>query len=210
MKKVVISVIIAVALLIGGYFAFRSETPLPAPVAIDTKNQPTLGNNKARVHIVAFEDLKCGNCMRFSTTLFPKIKQAYIDSGVAKFSFINLAFIHGSMPAANAARCVYNQNPKLFFDFVETIFQNQPPENEDWATVPFLLNTATKIPGVDQDKLGQCILRSPHDEFINNNMAQAMRIMNGAVATPTVYVNGVLVKPLTMKQLDAVIAAVKK
>lgn len=210
MKKSVLAIILIVVLAIIGFYCFRSPTDLPIPLQIDTTDQPTLGKENASVQIVAFEDLKCSNCMRFSTILLPKIKKQFIDTGIAKFTLINVAFIPGSLPAANAARCLYVQNKNLFFPFVEAIYQKQPPETQDWATTPYLLDTASKISGVDKDKLGECIVANPYSGVINDNFKQAMKLMDGRVATPAVYVNGMLVKPLTLDRMKILIKAAQK
>lgn len=185
------------------------QKELAAPVVINTDNQPTFGSKKARVHIVAFEDLKCSNCARFNVEIMPTIKKQFIDTGIAKYTMMNVAFIPGSMPAANAAHCVYMQNHALFFDYVNYIFQHQPPENQDWATVPNLLNYANNIKGINTDQLAQCIIKSPYDKIIHANLAQAIKLMGNSVETPTIYINGVIVRPLTKTQINRVIEAVK-
>lgn len=201
---VVIAVIgIALALLLPKS-ANKSGAPLPKPIKIDTSNQPTLGNLNAKLHIVAFEDLKCVNCMRYSTQVFPKIKHGYIDSGKAKYTFINLAFIPGSMPAANAARCIYTQNKPAFFNFVDYIFHNQPPETDNWATIPTLMSYALHIKGIDQDKLAQCLVKSPYTGFIQENLAMASKLMPQGAETPSIYINGVKVSPVTWAQFQYV------
>ena len=124
-KNTIRSLIIIIFLIaIGGTLTammFRKTPHLPNAVTIETSNQPTTGNPHAHAHMVVFEDLKCMNCMRFNTTLLPQIKQKYIDTGKAKYTFINVAFIPGSKPAANAARCVYQQNKKLFFIYLRLL-----------------------------------------------------------------------------------------
>ena len=92
--------------------------------------------------------------------------------------------------AANAARCIYTQNPDAFFTFVDNVYQNQPPENEDWATIPKLMQFAAVVPGLDQDKLSHCIYDSPYTDFIQNNFKLAAKLQGSSVATPAVYVNG--------------------
>lgn len=181
---------------------------LPKPVMINTHNQPTLGNPAAKIQIVAFEDLKCVNCARFNTQLMPYIKKHYIDTGLAKYTMINLAFVPGSLPAATAAHCIYVQNPNLFFSFIEYVFSHQLPENQNWATIPTLMNFANQIKGVNMDQLAQCLIASPYDQIMQDNLKQAMKIMT-VVETPAVYVNGILVKPLTKSQIDLVMDAVK-
>lgn len=215
-KSIKLAMVIVITLVIIGtvgiylfnkYGSKHDSKPLPKPVVIDTNHQPTLGSATAKVHIVAFEDLKCSNCARFNNTLYPKIKKKYIDTGLAKYTMINLAFIPGSLPAANAARCVYMQNNQLFFPYVEYIYHHQPPENQNWATIPTLLDIANRIKGINVDKLGECLVASPYDDLISNNLKQASKLMNGEVATPTVYINGILVSPLTMTQFKHVFDA---
>ena len=208
-KKAIITIIILVVVVIVGFMIIKPPIKLPAPVAIDTTGQPTLGNANAKIHIVAFEDLKCANCARFSNTIFPKLKQKYIDTGVANYTMINLAFIPGSLPAANAARCVYMQNHHAFFDYIAEIYQDQPPENENWATIPALLTFAANVKGIDTDKLVACLVQNPYDSFMQDNLKIAISVMKQTVATPAIYINGIAVKPLSEKQIDRIIEAVK-
>ena len=123
------------------WFLFHRQTQqlhLPLPQKIDLTGQPSLGQASAPIDIVLFEDLKCFNCMRFYHTVLPALKARYIETGVARLHVITLAFIPGSLPAANAALCAYTQRPDFFFKFIDQIYENQPPENEDWATIPKL------------------------------------------------------------------------
>ena len=182
----------------------KPHVALPNAVVIDTSNQPTEGNPQAKLNIVAFEDLKCGNCMRYNETLFPNIETNYIN-----YTIINLAFIQGSIPAANAARCIYMQNHAAFFDYVKYIYAHQPPEEQDWATIPTLMLFATHVSGINSDQLANCLVTSPYTPFFIANLALASKVMGPDVATPTLYINGIKVDPLTwahvqqiVKQLD--------
>ena len=206
-KKIVIGVVIAVAVLIAAVIYLRPKPDLPKPIKINTTNQPTLGKVNPPVHIVIFEDLKCINCARFDALIFPQLKKEYIDTGKAKYTVINLAFIEGSMPAANAARCLYKQNKDFFFPYINSIYHHQPAENENWTTIPRLMQFANHIAGVDKDKLSQCIAQARYTDFIESNLKQASKIMTGPVSTPTLYVNGMIAKPLTMKRLRTLIKA---
>jgi len=207
-KSLMIIVIVLVVLGAIAIFFFKPHSRLPKQVQIDTKDQPTMGNPKAKIHIVAFEDLKCHNCMRYNVEIFPKIKKKYIDTGKAKYTVMNVAFIPGSMPAANAARCLYQQNKKFFFPYVKYIYNHQPSESANWATIPNLVSYASHIPGVNKQKLSECIYRSPYTQRINKNLKIGMGIMKGVVSTPSVYINGYAVKPLTMRRFDEVMADV--
>lgn len=208
LKPVVIVTAIAAIIVSVLAVALTSQTKLPKPVRIATAGNPTFGNKNARVQLVAFEDLKCGNCKIYNNTLLPKIKKKYIDTGIAKYTMIVVAFIPGSIPAANAALCLYHQNKNFYFPFVKYLYQHQPPEQDNWATIPSLLKFAkTSVPQANLQKLSNCIFASEHTDTINANFKLGMKIMHGQLATPTLYVNGMIVQPLTMKRLDQLISA---
>ena len=202
---IIIVVLVALGIITLLFFQqSQSHLKIPKAFTINTSNQPTMGNPRAKVHVVAFEDLKCSNCARFNNTLFPYIKKTYIDTGKAKYTMINLAFIQGSLPAANAARCIYHQKQPLFFSFVKAVYANQPPENEDWANIPKLLDYASKIPGVNTTALTNCLIQTPYEKRIAQNMSIANKVMNDQVATPSIYINGILVRPLSKKRFDLI------
>lgn len=215
-KSIKNAMLVIIALIIIAIIALIVLKPiyikyhLPKPVAINTTNQPTIGNKNAKIHFVVFEDLKCSNCARFSNEIFPTIKKEYIDTGIAKYTMINLAFIPGSMPAANAARCVYAQNHALFFDYIEAIYKNQPPENSNWATVPKLMIIASHIKEINSDQLAQCLIQDPYNQFFQNNLKNAMIVMGKEVATPSLYINGIKVDPLTISHIKEIVTVLKK
>lgn len=176
------------------------------PVMIPREQQPMLGNSKARLHLVVFEDLKCTNCKIFHNTLFPKIKETYLDTGKASYTFINLAFIPGSMPAANAARCLYAQRKQYFFPFVDYVFQHQPDEAEDWATPSTLLQFAkAAVPQANLEQLSACIVEARYNNVIMQNLKIASEAMQGQVATPALFVNGRQVNNLNFNELARLI-----
>jgi protein-disulfide isomerase len=196
---IAVIIILCVIYIPGGS---GSQAALPKAVTINTKDQPVLGNKDAKLNIVAFEDLKCSNCMRYNVTVFPKIFNQYIQPGKANYTMITLAFIPGSMPAANAGRCIYDQNPNAYWNYVKYVYAHQPPENQNWATIPNLMLIASHLKEVNSDKLAQCLVKSPYTETINNNLKILKGIMKPPVGTPAVYINGVKVEPLTIERFQ--------
>lgn len=206
-KGLRVSLFVVLILIIIAFLAtyhLQPKPKLPKAVQIDTSNQPTIGNPNAKVHIVAFEDLKCFNCKRFNQLFFPIIKKRYINTGIAKYTMITLAFIPNSVPAANAARCIYAQNKSFFFPFVKYVYNHQPPEEKNWATIPTLLHFASNIKGVNEKALAQCMIENRYKNVIHNNLKIAENIMN-PVATPSIFVNGRIVSPLNLKRLSTLV-----
>ncbi len=208
-QKLVWVVILLVIVIVVLMWVFKPREKLPPAVVIDTTDQPHKGNSQAKLHIVVFEDLKCIACKQFNNQLLPKIEEKYIKPGLADYTVINLAFIPGSLPAANAARCIYKQNPEAFFTFVNNVYQNQPPENQDWATIPKLMEFANGLPGVDNQQLSRCIYESPYTKFIQNNFDLARKLQGDVVYTPTLYVNGHVVNPVNWDQVNKTIKALQ-
>lgn len=210
-SKILVSATLAIALAVSAVaVALTPKENMPKAVHIDTSGQPTLGKDSAPVHIVVFEDLKCPNCADYSNTLFPKIKKKYIDTGIAKYTFVTLAFLSGSAPAGNAALCLNGQDSKFFFPFIEYLYKHQPPEDQDWATVPNLLSMARKaVPQANLKTLSDCILTNQYNPVLYTNLQLASGIMD-PVATPAVYVNGMPVNPLSEKNIERLINYAKK
>ncbi len=203
---VVLAIPVVIIIVALSYVFFAPARPQMAAIAIDTKQQPTLGRASAQSHIVVFEDLKCFNCALFNNTFFPKIKQRYIDTGVARYTMFNVAFLPNSLPAANAARCLYEQKHDYFFRFVDHIYQIQPPEDQNWATTARLLQFAKEsVPEANLAKLSQCIIEVKYNDFLAKNLAYANKIMKGKIATPAIYINGQPLESFTLDAMDVLI-----
>lgn len=204
-KRFVITIAILIICVVVAFFVFKPKNtaPPPAHVLISTIGQPTTGSLKAPLHIVAFEDLKCGNCRRYNMSVYPKIKANYINTKRARYTVIPLSFLPSSTPAGNAALCLYHQKPAFFFDFVSYVYIHQPPESTNWATLSALLQMANQAtPKADINALSECMMNNQYVSQLTDNLKLAKTVMHNGVETPSVYVNGVLVRPLTFKRFN--------
>jgi len=206
-KRFVISIVILIVVVVAAFLVFKPKNtaPPPAHILIDATGQPTTGNPKAPLHIIAFEDLKCANCRRYNMSVYPKIKANYINTHRAQYTVIPLSFLPSSAPAGNAALCLYHQKPSFFFDFVEYVYLHQPPESTNWATLSALLQMANQsTPSADMNALSHCMMNNKYVNQLANNLKIAQSIMHHGVQTPSVYVNGVLVRPLTFEHFNQI------
>lgn len=169
---------------------------------IDIQGHPTLGSARAPVKIVIFEDLKCVWCAHFSREVFPKLQRNYIDTGKARYTIVLLSFLKGSKPAGNAALEVFYQNPKLFFPFVETIYEEQPPEEENWATEETMKEFAATVPGINVPKMVQSMKKGSYNEVLEGNFKLAKEVMKEQIGTPTIYINGVRIEELDYESIS--------
>lgn len=169
------------------------------PIEIDIQGQPTLGYPKATVQVVAFLEPKCPDSKRYNNDVFPIFQKEYIFTNKVRYTVIPVSFLNRSMPAAIALLCVYHEDPDypnsdLFFDYLNYIYLNQPPEKENWATTHKLLEfAAAASPAIQQDLLKKCIEKQHYRTQIAKNTALGIKIM-GQISTPTIYVNGVRIE----------------
>ncbi len=185
--------------------AVQPSQELPPPVPIDISNQPTMGSKAAPIQIVSFEDFKCMNCRFFDVQLLPWLIQEYVKPGKASYTAITVSFLPDSMQAAVAARCIYQQNPQQFFAFSDVLFHNQGDEMTNWANTAKLLQWSNQLKGIDHEAFSACLLDTHTVNTVIKNTQYGMDIMGGSLSTPAVYINGVLVRPLTQQHIKEVI-----
>lgn len=206
-RKLVTITLIVLVLFIIAFLALQKaqRIELPPAVSIDTTDQPSVGTGK--ITMVTFEDMKCSNCKRYDMEIYPYIKEHYIDTQRARYVMIPLAFLNNSMPAGNAALCVYHQNAALFFDYVNTLYQHQPNEALDWATPEVLTQFAQQVPNINLKDFIACVNNHTYYKQLQKNLKLASTVMGDTVKTPTLYINGYLVNPLTTVQINRMILA---
>lgn len=209
---VVITFIVLVAVAWFIYYIYSLD--LPPGVAINIEGQPTIGYPKARVHVVVFEEPKCSNCREYNEEVYPAIKKEFIDTNKITYTIIPVSFLPGSMPAAVALLCVYYGNPdypnsEMFFKYLDYMYEHQPDEHIDWVTPDKLAEFARKTsPAINLDKLKNCIEMERYRVQIEKNTAYGARLMGGVISTPTVFVNGIEVKEMSVHGISKLIQEV--
>lgn len=213
------AIVAITALTFGAVFTLGlwwATTLLPDPIKIDTTNQPTLGDPKAPLRFVVFEEPKCPVCKRFTLEIYPKIKEKYIDTQKASFTIIPVSFLPDSMPAAEGLLCAFYQsgnfpNNELFFDYIDYMYKVQPPESENWATDEKVKKLAQEASDkINLENMTSCLLTDVYRTQIRSNTDMGRTLMGGRIITPTLYVNGIKVEGLTMGQIDYIVERLEK
>ncbi len=197
--------------IIGAILLYQHETAYPKAIAIDVHDQPTLGVVTAAIQIVVFEEPKCVNCRLFNQQVYPKIKEKYIDTQQASYTVIPVSFLPGSMAAAEALLCVYHSNaqtasPELYFAYLDALYAKQPPESVDWVQQDLLLQYAQETSEhIPVEGLKQCLVQGSFRSAIEQNTNYGQQVMGGALATPSVFINGVALDTLSFEQIEDLI-----
>lgn len=157
------------------------------PINIDVPaGIPVLGDNNAPVTIVEFADFQCPFCGEWQKTIFQELKSKYIETGKARFVFMDYAFLGDeSTRAAQAARCANDQN--RFWEYHDLLYTKQSGENEG-AFVDDNLKQFAKELKLNEDEFNSCFDSNKYASQLNSDIVKADEY--GVISTPTIYING--------------------
>jgi protein-disulfide isomerase len=155
-----------------------SHVPLPDRTQIQVRQGwHSIGAANATVTIVEFTDLECPYCRRFHTDVFPLLKQAYIDTGKARFVSLDMPmeFHRFARMAAEAARCGEDQGK--FWELRDVVLaHNTPP------TLDHIVELAQAL-GMDLRAFRSCLESGKYQATVQQDFADA--IATGINATPS-------------------------
>ena len=147
-------VVITVGAMLGWRMLVGPSKPSPVKAVSNVsiaaeKIRTVLGNGK--VAIVEFADFECPYCARYANTVFPTIKQRFVDAGIARYvPFQYPLEIHPrATKAAEAAECARRQGK--YWELHEVLFV-RPAALE----VADLRRHAATI-GLDETQFSSCL-----------------------------------------------------
>jgi len=164
----------------------------PTEVPVDELMKPgplpdlVLGSADAPITVVEYASMTCGHCAHFHTTVFPTLKEKYIDTGKVRFVMREFPLDNLAAAASMLARCAGDGKT---FPLISALFAKQ----DDWAFVkgdprPELLKFA-KQAGFTQESFEQCLTDQKLLDAISAIRSRASETF-GVNATPTFFVNG--------------------
>jgi protein-disulfide isomerase len=152
---------------------------------IHLANNPARGPADARVTVVEYSDFQCPYCrqlhqgLRAIAASYPQVRFVFKDFPLVKTH-------PWAMTAALAARCAYVQDPRAFWKFHDTIFDNQnaiSSENVRQKMIEFAAAAS-----LDTRAFRTCIAGPQSAQAVEANIQEAHALK--IVSTPTVFVNG--------------------
>ena len=152
--------------------------------------------------IQMYVDYLCPICAQFEATNGDYIT-SLLENGKTTVEIHPIAILDRlaqgtkySTRATNAAACVANYSPNLYYDFHNALFANQPGENTAGLTDDELVGLTAQVGVESPDKVASCIKDQDFKKWVADSTARALNgpIPNSNVdkvtGTPTVIVNG--------------------
>jgi protein-disulfide isomerase len=149
---------------------------------LSARSGPILGSASAPITIIEFSDFQCSFCKRFWADTLPKLREAYIDQGKARFIYRHFAILgKHSEQAAQAAECAAEQGK--FWEYHDELFKNQG----GLAFTETKLRQYARDIGLNAGAFGSCLGSGRHKDKVERETSAAAYV--GGRGTPFFIVN---------------------
>lgn len=173
----------------------ESKTPPPVVIQKNTeadnilKIQDTdilLGDPKSKVVLVEYFSHTCVHCAYYHKSIFPTIKENYIDNN--KIAYVIREFISNQqdLDAAILARC--SPNKSNFFKFTDVLLQQQ----QGWAwnkKYQDVLIKIAKLGGISTEEYEKCLDDDTLKSLLISNSRKIYKFPK-FIGTPAFFING--------------------
>lgn len=143
------------------------------------------GEPDAPVTIYEYSDYQCPFCLRHFSQTETALNEAYVETGKAKFVFVDfpLVQIHPNAPAASsAALCVAEQDPVAFWEMHALIFETQNQWSNSPEPIAFFQELGAPLE-IDQDEFASCLDSGRTDAMVERTYAMGRSL--GYSGTPS-------------------------
>lgn len=217
-RLMIILVVTGVALVVAGLLIAPSLmdtlTPVGEIVEITPEARPMadgreLGDPDAPVLVEVWEDFQCPSCKIYSTDIEPLVVENYVVPGKIRYVFRHYPFLDDRAPgnesdqSANASMCAAEQGK--FWEYHDYLFANWKNENAGSFSDKRLVAFAEAL-GLDMQAFNQCFQENRYKDVIDEDLAAGTRV--GVTGTPSVFVNGQIVKPGFVPSFEEIAQAI--
>ncbi|MDE1765307.1 MAG: thioredoxin domain-containing protein [Thaumarchaeota archaeon] len=144
-----------------------------------------LGSDSAQLNIVEFGDYQCPYCERFFQDTEPLIMQDYVNTGKAKFYFLDFTIIGpDSLTLSNGAWCAADQNK--YYEYHHYVYSHQGEENSGWGMPEKVKALASNISGLDMQQFDACLDSKKYESRVQQLTQFGQRL--GITGTPTIFI----------------------
>lgn len=175
----------------GDWMPFGPDLYAPARKKLMAADGISRGPEKPAVVMVEFSDLQCPHC---------KDAQPVLEKLASDFPQMKIIFQQYPLPkhpwAAKAARyadCAGHANNAAAWKFIAGVYENQG--GIALATADEKLKELARNSGFDAEKLSACASSPASEERIKKSVALGDSL--GILGTPSIFVNGRLLEPVT-------------
>ncbi len=144
-----------------------------------------VGNESAKISIIAFESLTCSYCAKFHQDVYPLLKKEYVDTGLAKIEFRHFPLDIAAFNASKVAQCKNDGNSEI----LESLYANQQKwvKGSSIEEANINLQKFLSKEGFNID-FESCINNKQIEDFVLNDRIDGAKNFK-VNATPTIIIN---------------------
>lgn len=158
------------------------------------------GSADAPIEIIEYASLTCPHCATFANTVFPQVKEKYIDTGKVRFVYRNFIMNRVDLAASTIARCGDDENTKKV---MKALFEKQDAWLRAENPMDGLAGMMRRL-GMSRTKFDRCMSNTEmHKALVQ--MTQDGQSRYNVAATPTIIVNGAKVDRPMWEDVDQAI-----
>jgi protein-disulfide isomerase len=171
----------------GQVFDVAQNPFKPQNDLLKTEFRPNLGTAGASVVLVEFTDFECPYCKDEAKKLRDNLLKEYPKDVRFYFMDFPLEQVHPwAKAAAMAGQCIFKQDPDVFWEYHDWVFEHQTEMSPD-NLVPKILEFV-RGKKADSLQLSRCIETKATQAEVEKTLAQGRALEVGS--TPTIFVNG--------------------
>ena len=144
-----------------------------------------IGNENAKITILAYESLTCSHCAKFHINVYPELKKEFIDTGFVKIEFRHFPLDVAALNAAKISQCNNDGDTKI----LNSLYLNQSKwvKGNSIEEVNKNLKKFLNSEGFQID-YNKCTTNKDIEDFILNDRIEGTRKFK-VNATPTIIIN---------------------
>ncbi len=144
-----------------------------------------VGNESAKISIIAFESLTCSYCAKFHQDVYPLLKKEFLDTGLAKIEFRHFPLDIAAFNASKVAQCTNDGN----LEILESLYANQQKwvKGSSIEEANINLQKFLSKEGFNID-FERCINNKQIEDFVLNDRIDGAKNFK-VNATPTIIIN---------------------
>ncbi len=144
-----------------------------------------VGNEKAKITILAYESLTCSHCANFHINIYPLLKKDFIDTGIAKIEFRHFPLDVAAFNASKISQCKNDGKSEI----LNSLFLNQSKwiKGQTIEDVNENLKKFLESESFDID-FKRCTTNKKIEDFILNDRIEGAKKFK-VNATPTIIIN---------------------
>ena len=157
-----------------------------------------VGNEDAKITIIAFESLTCSHCANFHKDVFPELKKEYLDTGLAKIEFRHFPLDAAAFNASKVSQCKNDGDSAI----LNSLYANQQKWVKGSSVQEANENLQKFLTSEGFDiNFDECINNKEIEDFVLNDRIDGAKNFK-VNSTPTIVINGKkFEKTLTYKNL---------